>query len=127
MPIWGSCQGLLDMAISSSTDKNLISKDYETREQTSLHFTQNPEMTKLFGPMGKHSQNFTQNDITYNDQIYGLHPDKFQTDKQLASMFTATAYSYDKLNQPFVSAMESKNYPFFGVSFHPEKPGQSSD
>ncbi len=36
-------------------------------------------------------------------------------------MFTATSISHTDRNEPFVATMESPNYPFFGVAFHPEK------
>eukprot|EP01099_Mayorella_cantabrigiensis_P006426 TRINITY_DN5364_c0_g1_i1.p1 TRINITY_DN5364_c0_g1~~TRINITY_DN5364_c0_g1_i1.p1 ORF type:complete len:104 (+),score=9.79 TRINITY_DN5364_c0_g1_i1:101-412(+) len=31
------------------------------------------------------------------------------------------SYNYDQDNNLFVSAIESKKYPFYGVQFHPEK------
>ena len=36
-------------------------------------------------------------------------------------MFTPIAMSHDNDGTAFVAAMESKEYPFFGVQFHPEK------
>ena len=36
-------------------------------------------------------------------------------------MFQPTAISYDNKGKAFVAAMESFEYPFYGVQFHPEK------
>ena len=47
--------------------------------------------------------------------------ERFETDKGLSEIFTPIAISYDNKGTAFVAAMESKQYPFFGVQFHPEK------
>jgi len=31
-------------------------------------------------------------------------------------------YNDDEAQTPFVASMEAKDYPFFGVAFHPERP-----
>lgn len=64
---------------------------------------------------------FAEKAITYNHHSYGVSPGRFATDRGLSSVFTPIAISHDNAGTPFVAAMESKTYPFFGVQFHPEK------
>lgn len=86
-----------------------------------LHFTQEPEKTRIFGPLGSQSQIFAEKALTYNHHHFGVTPNRFLTDRGLSEIFTPIAISYDNEGRPFIAAMESKQYPFFGVQFHPEK------
>ena len=51
-----------------------------------------------------------------------MNPDRFNTDKGLASIFKLTAISHMPDGSPIVASIESDQYPFIGTQFHPEKP-----
>lgn len=59
--------------------------------------------------------------MTFNHHKWGLTVESFIDDAGLSSMFWPTSTSTDKEGQTFVATMESKEYPFFGTQFHPEK------
>ena len=60
--------------------------------------------------------------MTFNHHSYGVALSAFTEDLGLGSMFTPTSTSTDPVSgDTFVASMESKNYPFFGTQFHPEK------
>lgn len=52
---------------------------------------------------------------------YGISPERFQSDAGLNAFWNVLSVNKDKYGETFVSAMEAKNYPFFGLQFHPEK------
>lgn len=39
----------------------------------------------------------------------------------MADEYNVLATSFDKNGLEYISAIEDKNYPFYGVQFHPEK------
>lgn len=123
LPVWGTCLGFENLAMFASDDENtvLISGLESDDENYQLHFTQTPNTTKLFAPLGDDVKVFEDKKIAYNHHSYGVSPNRFMTDRGLSEIFTPTAISYDNKGTPFVAAMESKKYPFFGVQFHPEK------
>ena len=63
----------------------------------------------------KPTQIFAEKSIAYNHHSWGVAPNRFLTDRGLASIFTPTVISYDNKGRAFVAAMESTHYPFFGV------------
>ncbi len=65
---------------------------------------------------------FEDHNVTYNSHHWSMNPDKFNTDKGLASMFKLTGISHMPNGTAIVASIESEQYPFFGTQFHPEKP-----
>jgi gamma-glutamyl hydrolase len=76
----------------------------------------------MYGWLGDSAFLFEDHDITYNSHHWSIDPKLFKTDKGLSSMYEVTAVSYMPDGREFVASIESKNYPFFGTQFHPEKP-----
>ena len=87
-----------------------------------LKFVIDPATTKLYNWLGTEAFLFEDHNVTYNSHHWSMNPDKFNTDKGLASMFKLTAISYMPDGRPIVASIESEKYPFYGTQFHPEKP-----
>jgi gamma-glutamyl hydrolase len=123
LPVWGTCLGFENLAMFSSDDSDtvLVSGLESDDENYVLHYTHQPETTRMFAPLGADAQIFAEKAIAYNHHSFGVSPNRFLTDRGLSEIFTPIAISYDNKGTPFVAAMESKTYPFFGVQFHPEK------
>ena len=123
LPIWGTCLGFENLAMFASDDSDtVLTGGFDSEDDNYiLHFTQQPETTRLFAPLGNEASVFATKKITYNYHVYGVTPQRFETDRGLSEVFTPIAISYDNKGVPFVAAMESKQYPFFGTQFHPEK------
>lgn len=117
LPIWGTCLGFENLAMFASDNSNtvLIGGLESDDENYVLHFTKDPETTRLFSPLGEDVEIFKEKPIAYNHHSYGVSPNRFMTDRGLAEIFTPIAISYDNKGTPFVAAMESEHYPFFGV------------
>ena len=59
--------------------------------------------------------------ITYNSHQQGVTPEVFENTKLLKDMFKVLGYASDRKNKPYIAMIEGKQYPFYGVQFHPEK------
>ena len=57
----------------------------------------------------------------YFNHKFGLDVTDFNSNKNLRSFFKPLAVNEDKNGRIFISAVEGKNMPFYGVQFHPEK------
>ena len=76
----------------------------------------------MFHDAGDKAKLFTEIPSSFMSHTWGIDPAKFKTDEGLAKMFTMTSTSTDCIHDStFVSSMESPDYPFQGVQFHPEK------
>ena len=51
----------------------------------------------------------------------GISPTKFKKSKLLNSMYDIISWNYDRNGKKFVSTIEAKNFPFYGVQWHPER------
>jgi gamma-glutamyl hydrolase len=123
LPVWGTCLGFENLAMFSSDDGNtVLESGFDSDDDNFvLHYTSDPQQTRLFSPLGADAAIFAQKPIAYNHHVFGVTPNRFLSDRGLSEIFTPTAISYDIQGRAFVAAMESKKYPFFGVMFHPEK------
>ena len=60
-------------------------------------------------------------DLTYNNHDYGIGINKFYAMPGLYNNLNPISTAIDSNNAVYISAFEYKNYPFYGVQFHPEK------
>ncbi|KAI3383166.1 hypothetical protein SNEBB_007680 [Seison nebaliae] len=82
--------------------------------------------TKLFSQSPTHIVQLLKSaNLTSNYHNYCLTNKKFQSEKILNNFYknigTSSKNNDDKIENQFVAIIESKNYPFYGVQFHPEK------
>jgi gamma-glutamyl hydrolase len=52
----------------------------------------------------------------------GITPDEYIRSEKLRNFYNILALTIDKKGKPIVAAIEAKNYPFYSVMFHPERP-----
>ncbi len=112
MMIWASTVGSKDIWDSYVVLKTSLP----------LEFVVDPRTTKMFGDLGQDAYLFEQNAMTFNSHNWSVNPEKFVTDKGLASSYRLTSISYepDGQKRPFTATVEHFVYPFFGTLFHPE-------
>lgn len=80
-----------------------------------------PKQTKLFFGMSPEDiETIKTQPVTVNGHNYAVSPDKFKQDPGIAAFWDVLTLNEDIKGQLFVSAMEAKRYPFFGLQFHPE-------
>jgi gamma-glutamyl hydrolase len=127
-PIWGGCMGMQQMMIMADgrDDVDFLDK-YDSFNNLMLPLV----MTKkgLKGKMmtyvrEKHPETLTDlimNDTTLNNHMMGVSPYKFHKSKALNAFYNIVSWNYDRQGKKFVSTIEGKLYPFYGVQWHPER------
>jgi len=53
--------------------------------------------------------------------MMGISCEKFKKSKLLNSIYKIVSWNNDRNNKPFVSTIEGRYYPFYGVQWHPER------
>ena len=81
----------------------------------------NPNDHKLFSLFDKTDIfNFKFRRTTAHYHSLGVSPFQYKNNKNLKAFFKITSYGVDANGKVFISGIEAKKYPFFGVHFQPE-------
>lgn len=127
-PIWGGCMGFQQlMIIADGHDdlENLLQRfDSFNNLQSTLTFTEeglNSRMMRNATP--KEVKKLSTKDCTLNNHKMGLTPSKFKKHKNIDKFYKIVSTSVDRKNRRYVSTIEGRFYPFYGVQWHPERSG----
>jgi len=86
----------------------------------SLDFKPGAKDSQMFKDMDqKIFERLEKEDITFNNHQYCIFDKKFE-EYDLNESFTVLSTSDDRDGNAYISALEHKEYPIFGVQFHPE-------
>jgi gamma-glutamyl hydrolase len=125
-PVWGCCMGFQQMLIIADGNDNLTDL---LGTFNSLHnFMINIDLTED----GKHSRiirgldeesfkKLTRQNSTTNNHKMGISPEEFEKNKKISAFYKNVGSSVDKDGNPFVAIIEARDYPFYGVQWHPER------
>ncbi|KAJ2944337.1 hypothetical protein O0L34_g18340 [Tuta absoluta] len=121
-PIFGTCLGfelLIILASGRGRDENRIRcYSYENR---SLNFTNDVLLSKMFKGVPQNIlQVLANEEVTVNAHQFCI-VDKNLEAYNLTEDWRVTSHSHDEDGVEFISSIEHKRYPFYGVQFHPEK------
>ncbi|KAG5870719.1 hypothetical protein JTB14_017052 [Gonioctena quinquepunctata] len=119
-PLWGICMGL-QVLVYSQTGIDLRTDCTLNKVALPLEFKTGFETSHMFSMAPKEVLNTlkTQN-VTYNQHRYCLTEGVLNTSGILQDWHILSTNS-DNSHVKFISTMEHKKYPFYGVQFHPEK------
>ncbi len=125
-PIWGGCMGMQQMMIiaegSDNLDNLLQRFDSYKNLMCSLELTESGKNSRMMKYLKedfvKHLQ---KKKCTLNNHKLGLTPSRFKKHKALDGFFKIVSISRDRKNRKFVSTIEGRHYPFYGVQWHPER------
>lgn len=125
-PIWGGCMGMQQMVIAaegSNNYKNLLEEfDSHKNLYLPLHFTEKGKNSEIFSLYNKKQlKDMEVKKCSLHNHMLGISPAKFKKHKHLNNFYDIVNISYDRNNKPFVSTIEGKKYPFYGVQWHPER------
>lgn len=119
-PIWGTCMGMQLLTVLVA-GKSLLEKT--TAENVALHLnlTSEANSSKMFeGFPQKLMSALTEEPLTGNFHHYGLSVKNFQENEPLRSFFSLLSTNVAENKVHFVSTIEGRKYPFYGVQWHPE-------
>lgn len=125
-PVWGTCLGF-EWILEIFAGHAALQPGFDADDLSlPLNFTrQSPG--RLFGSANTSLMTWLSSDsITFNMHDKGIEPAHFWEDA-LSNAFELLATSIDRNGRPFVAAIEHREWPIYGVQFHPEKVRYSPD
>jgi len=121
-PIWGTCLGMETMI--QAIDKNILLSRFNSYPNYIIPF--NPTKSGMLNSniikyMDEETLKYW---MSYPIEIHnhgkGISINKFMKSSLLTNIFNIVSIGTDKDNHKFVSLIEGKKYPFYGVQWHPE-------
>lgn len=128
-PVWGTCLGFEFLIMLVGGNDALQTGFVSHNVSLPLIFPTEEDVIDSNGVFSKQSVLYpkkmqyvlaTQN-ITMNNHVNGITPQRFLGNEKLANEFYITSTNVDQNGEPFVSTIESIRYPIYGVQYHPEK------
>ena len=125
-PIWGGCMGMQQMMIIADEHddlKNLLTKfDSYDNLLLNLEFTPEGKRSRMVRFMkASVLKKLEKRPCTLNNHKLGISPLRFRRHKNLDNFYKIVSWSRDRKKRKFVSTIEGRYYPFFGVQWHPER------
>lgn len=102
---------------------NILDFDYDAENiSLPLNFTKNAETSMLFGNLPKEIYtSLATSSVTFNAHDNGLPPSKYWKSSSLKSFVNILSTNFDRNGKEFVSSYEGKEYPIWGIQFHPSR------
>lgn len=125
-PIWGGCMGMQQMVIIADGQDNLdnLLTRFDSFDNLWLNLDVTPdgEKSRLFKDMKpEFKEKLCVKKCTLNNHKMGISPYKFKTHKNLNNFYKIVSTNKDRQGKTFVSTIEGRFYPFYGVQWHPER------
>uniref|UniRef100_A0A3P8U0I9 folate gamma-glutamyl hydrolase n=1 Tax=Amphiprion percula TaxID=161767 RepID=A0A3P8U0I9_AMPPE len=119
-PIWGTCMGLQLLTVLVAGE-NLLTDTLAENVALPLNLTTEAHSSRMFeGFPDKLMTALTQEPLTGNFHHFGVTVQNFQENKKLNSFFSLLSTNVAENGAHFISTIEGKRYPFYGVQWHPE-------
>jgi gamma-glutamyl-gamma-aminobutyrate hydrolase PuuD len=121
-PIWGTCLGMESMIQAIDKRINLIKLQAYPDYLLPLNPTKNGILySKLIKELDEETlKNWMNNPIAIHNHGKGITPSQFTKSSILDNILNIVSISDDKNGKKFVSIIEGKKLPFYGVQWHPE-------
>jgi gamma-glutamyl hydrolase len=125
-PIWGGCMGMQQLMIIADghddLEKLLQRFDSFNNLQSTLDFTEEGLRSRMMKNVSKAElKKLSTKECTLNNHKMGLSPTKFKRHKNIDKFYKIVSTSADRKGRHYVSTIEGRFYPFYGVQWHPER------
>ncbi|XP_057688177.1 gamma-glutamyl hydrolase [Corythoichthys intestinalis] len=119
-PVWGTCLGMQLLTVLVS-GHNLLENVTAENVALSLNFTRAAFSSRMFAAFPKELMKALQEEpLTGHFHHYGITVKAFMQNKELMDFFSVISTNVGQNGAHFVSTIEGKKYPFYGVQWHPE-------
>ncbi|KAM3610596.1 uncharacterized protein V6R79_006382 [Siganus canaliculatus] len=119
-PIWGTCMGMQLLTVLVAGE-NLLESTTAENEALPLNLTSEAASSRMFqGFPTELMTALSQEPLTGNFHHYGVTVKTFQENEELHGFFSVLSTNVADNGVDFVSTIEGKRYPFYGVQWHPE-------
>ncbi|KAH3766220.1 peptidase C26 family protein [Pelomyxa schiedti] len=119
-PIWGTCLGFEELLVlASGEDSSILDCDFDSENiSMPVYFTSLAPSSRLWSPAPSDIYSIYENEsVTLNNHVCGMTPAHFNSKEALTSFYDVLSTNYDRLGVEFISSIEGKNYPFYGVQW----------
>jgi len=120
-PIWGTCLGLEAMLVmhggasllndADAIDLAMPTKLLNGARQSRIFSAASCDLLHLLATLP----------VKYHFHRKCVYKDTFLQSQELTEKYTVVSFDEDRQKRVFVSTLEGKQYPFYGVQWHPEK------
>jgi gamma-glutamyl hydrolase len=128
-PLWGTCQGfqLFHVFAAGLKDENLVMEHFDSWDVSyPINFHANAKNSKMFGKKSGITDallhDMATQAVTLNYHHLGVSHKTYKKFPKIDQFFRILATNKDQKGVEFISIVEAKDYPFYGVQFHPEWP-----
>ncbi|XP_061115527.1 gamma-glutamyl hydrolase isoform X2 [Conger conger] len=119
-PIWGTCMGFQLLTVLVARE-NLLSNTTAENVALPLNLTAEAPSSRMFqGFSDELLKALSHENITGNFHHYGITEKAFRGNERLQQFFSILSTNIAENGAEFVSTMEGRKYPFYGVQWHPE-------
>ena len=118
-PIWGTCRGFqhIIQAFGGALE-NLDSTGFPKKSQFIIH--DEHKESRIMHSASQHQKEYLVRFVPEFNHEYGISLNNFMKNNRLRKIFRIISTSHDRAGKEYVSMIEGRDLPFYGVQFHPE-------
>eukprot|EP00697_Spironema_sp_BW2_P017805 gnl/Spiro4/9612_TR5101_c1_g1_i1.p1 gnl/Spiro4/9612_TR5101_c1_g1~~gnl/Spiro4/9612_TR5101_c1_g1_i1.p1 ORF type:complete len:388 (+),score=106.95 gnl/Spiro4/9612_TR5101_c1_g1_i1:31-1164(+) len=127
-PVWGTCLGFeeLSMLVSGLDQDRVLDHFAAENIDLPLVLTDYAKQSRIFSGLTEADRAtvldyLANNGVTDNQHHWGLPYSTFFANQNLFNFFNLISSNVDRNGKAFISSLEGKNYPVYGVQWHPER------
>lgn len=120
-PLWSTCFGYETILAHVAGDSNIIKRYESLKKFDKNEITEKGYKSKLFSNfVQKDFDNFNKKNSTYQIHTLSIGKEDFSKNQNLTNFFEVTSYGITNKGETYVNSVESKQFPIYGVQYHPE-------
>lgn len=126
MVLWGTCMGFQLLNVLTANDESVLERYAFDSEHLSLPLDLVQPAARASRLLGSAPPDIyrilSQEPVTSNLHHDGIPPSRFQASARLTDFYNVLSTNVDRKGSTFISTIEGKTAPVYGVQWHPERP-----